>query len=499
MLSGRKCPDTKYELSYAVCKGRQRVSYPNCKICKCRDGADKDDEKVEIDLKLNIFKHYGIRGVFPDEINEHVTQRIGAAFARFIKEKNPNVKNIVVGRDMRLSSDALAKALINGIISTGVNIVDIGLVSTEITYFAVGYYGFDAGVMVTASRNSERYNGLKFCMDKAIPISFDTGLSEISKIVHNSVLQSSGKSGRIYEKNVFDDYKAYVLRFIKKQLRPLRIVIDAGNGMAGKVIPIVFDKIVCEIIPLFFKLDGKFPNHEPDPLNPENMVKLQQKVVEKKAHFGVAFDGDADRCVFVDERGAIIGGDIVIAMIAKEFLANEKGASVVYDLRSSKIVHEEILGAGGVPVRGRVGHTYIKACMRNKNAVFGGELSGSYYYRDSFFSDSGIITLMQIMNILNKHNISMSKITDSFKKYFSSGEINFDVDGDDSKLEQLAGMFSDGKIDSLDGLTVEYDDWWFNIRKSNTERVLRLNIEAKTRQLLQEKIKNVTELIRKSN
>ncbi len=492
-----KCPDTKYELEPAVCKGRQRVSYPKCKVCQFREGADQPVQEKKLDLKIDIFKSYDVRGIFPNEINEHVTEGIGSAFAKFLKEKNPETKNIVVGMDMRTSSTALVKALINGIISTGINVVNIGLVSTDVTYFAVGFYEFDASVMVTASHNPAKYNGFKFCREKAIPISFDTGLSEIAKIVQNSLPIPTGKSGRIFERDIFADYKAFVLRFLNKQLRPLRIVIDAGNGMAGKMVPIVFEKIPCEIVPLFFKLDGTFPNHDANPLEPKNLIELQKKVIEKRAHFGAAFDGDADRCVFVDERGKIVGGDIVTAIIAKEFLSKEKGASIIYDLRSSKVVVEEVKAAGGIPIRERVGHSHIKATMRKNDSVFAGELSGHYYYKNNYYADSAIITLIQMMNILSKRNIPLSNLVRPLKRYYSTGELNFEVGDKDSKIKELSEKFSDGNIDYLDGITVDYNDWWFNVRKSNTEPNLRLNLEAKSKEIMTEKVKIVTETIKK--
>lgn len=494
-LQKRRCPGTNYNISYAICKGRQRVSYPKCSICQFKDKGEEVTHKIGVSLNMDIFKSYDIRGLFPNEINEYVIQRIGLAFTKFLKTQNPNVTNIVIGQDMRSSSRSLSSALFDGIKPLGVNIIDIGLVSTEMTYFAVGFYGFDASIMITASHNPSQYNGLKLCREKAIPISADTGLSTIAEIVRTSLPGPSDQVGKIIKKDIFDDYKKFILSFIGRQLKPLKIVVDAGNGMAGKIIPIVLNNIPCKIIPLYFELDGKFPNHDANPLEYKNMVDLQKKVVKSKADFGVAFDGDADRCFFVDETGNIINADIITVIIAKEFLAKEHGASIIYDLRSSKIVAEEIKASGGTPIRERVGHSNIKTRMREKNAIFAGELSGHYYYRDNYFSDSGLITLVQMMNIVSKKNISMSNLTSSLKKYHSSGEINFKVEDKDGKIKQLANEFTDGNIDYLDGITVEFTDWWFNVRKSNTEPTLRLNVEAKTRNILMEKTKALKNII----
>ncbi|MGR3179768.1 MAG: phosphomannomutase/phosphoglucomutase [Candidatus Anammoxibacter sp.] len=436
-------------------------------------------------MNVNIFKSYDIRGIFPDEINEDIAKKIGVAFAKFLKDQNPGVENIVVGRDMRLSSPSVSTALIDGIRSIGVNVIDIGLVSTEMTYFAVGFYRFDASIMVTASHNAGQYTGFKLCREKAIPISANSGLATIAQIAQKSGPKPFGKTGNIIKKNVYNDYKAFILNFINKPLKPLKIVIDAGNGMAGKTIPIVFDNTPCQIIPLYFKLDGNFPNHDANPLEPDNLIDLQKKVVESKADFGVAFDGDADRCIFVDEAGNIVGADIITAVIADEFLAKEKNAIIIYDLRSSKVVAENVKASGGNPIREKVGHSHIKARMRETNAVFAGELSGHYYYRDNNFADSGLITLVQIMNILSKKKVPMSNLIASYKKYFATGEINFEVKDKDAKIQQLAEKFADGTIDYLDGITIDYGDWWFNVRKSNTEPMLRLNMEAKTKKLLE--------------
>ncbi len=512
----RQCPGDGYEISVSVCRGRQRVLYPKCPVCHHRDSAigTLTDEETEytpmetgtrkiLQLSTNqdkainhqIFKSYDIRGEYPEQLNEYTSEKIGMAIVLFLKSIK-DVKNIVVARDNRISSNSIASALISGITKAGVDVIDIGEVSTDTTYFAVGKYKYNAGVMVTASHNPSNYNGFKLCHEQAMPISFDTGLSTISEIARQTDLPESEQHGKIIKKDIIKDYRKYILRFASN-LSPLQIVIDAGNGLAGKMIPIIFKDLPCKIVPLFFEPDGTFPNHEPNPLDRSNLRDLQAKVRETKSHLGVAFDGDADRCVFVDENGQEIGCDIITAMIAGKLLQKEKGATILYDLRSSWILPEEIKRAGGNPYRERVGHSHIKATMREKNAIFGGELSGHYYFRENYFADSAIIALIEVLNILSSKNVPMSNLIAPLKKYCSTGEINFKVSDKDKKIKEIAEHFKDGKIDYLDGVTVEYSDWWFNVRKSNTEPLLRLNLEGKTKATMEHRKKQVIDIIEK--
>ncbi|HHT9130339.1 MAG TPA: phosphomannomutase/phosphoglucomutase, partial [Candidatus Brocadiaceae bacterium] len=421
---------------------------------------------------------------YPSEIDDLTARKIGASIAQFFKEENAHAKNIVVGRDMRSSSKSLANALIEGLCTAGLNVINIGVVSTEMTYFAVGYYKNDGGVMVTASHNPAEYNGFKICREQAIPVSFETGLARIAKLTKQYHPPRGEQIGKVVLSDIFKDYKKHVLSFAGN-LRHLRVVIDAGNGMAGKTVPIVCEGLPIEIIPLYFELDGNFPNHDPNPLKAENILDLQNKVRETKAHMGVAFDGDADRCMFVDEMGRAIGCDIITAIIARHLLEREKGATVLYDLRSSWVVPEEIKAAGGIPHRERVGHSYMKATLRGKKAVFGGELSGHYYFRDNYCADSGMIAFLTVLDILSAKRVPFSNIVAPFKRYYSTGEINFEVEDKDAKIEEIAKKFSNGKVDRLDGVTVEYNDWWFNVRKSNTEPLLRLNLEGKTQEIME--------------
>ncbi|MFQ5957050.1 MAG: phosphomannomutase/phosphoglucomutase, partial [Candidatus Brocadiales bacterium] len=437
---------------------------------------------------------YDVRGLYPEEVNEDAARRIGSALVHFLKQQRGSIKNIVVGRDMRDSSIPLAQSLIEGITSSGVNVIDIGVVPTDVTYFAVAKYGYDGSVSVTASHNPARYNGFKICRELAVPVGIETGLAQIRDIAMRPPAQGVEHPGKVIEKDIMEDYRAHVHTFVHK-LRPMRIVVDAGNGMAGKTVPVIFEGLPCQIIPLYFELDGNFPHHEADPLKLKNLKDLQERVRKEKAHLGVAFDGDADRVAFVDEKGEAIKNDVITALIAREFLGEEKGATVIYDLRSSWVVKEEIERSGGKPYREKVGHAYIKATMRKKNAVFGGELSGHYYFRDNFYADSGLIAMIEILNILGRKKVSMSNLVAPLKKYYSSGEINFTVEDKDAMIDQLASSFSDGKLDRLDGVTVEYRDWWFNVRKSNTEPKLRLNVEAKSRELMDGALKRISGII----
>jgi len=429
---------------------------------------------------MSISKAYDIRGVYPNEINEEIAAKIGSAFFKFT-----GAKEIIVGRDMRNSSPALSQAAIKGIVAAGGTAIDIGMVSTPMVYFAVGRYGYGGGMATTASHNPAEYNGFKLCREKAIPISGDTGLKDIEATVGSMSSIPAGEKGRVVKRDVLSDYKKHILGFVKK-IESLKVVIDAGNGMVGAFLPEIFKGLPCQIIPLYFEPDGSFPNHEANPLKDENIRDLKAKVVETKADFGAAFDGDGDRCMFVDERGERISSDTTTALIARELLKREKGSRVVYDLRSSWVLPEEIKKGGGRPVRERVGHSFIKATMRRENAIFGGELSGHYYYRDNFYADSGLITLVEVLNIVSSAKMKLSQLVSPLKRYYATGETNFEVEDKDGKMRELAQVFSDAKIDYLDGVTVEYGDWWFNVRKSNTEPLLRLNLEAKTKEGVEE-------------
>jgi len=423
---------------------------------------------------MGIFKAYDIRGIYPDGVNTDIAYKIGKAYARFL-----NAKTLVLGRDMRTSSPEIANAAIQGMASTGAKVYNIGLVSTPMTYFAVGHMGLDGGLMVTASHNPAGYNGFKLCREKTIPISAETGILEIERMVMDDNQDSSATHHGSISHDILPAYLEHVLSFAKKNTRPLKIVLDTANGMGGKIFPEILKALPCEVIPLYWELDGTFPNHEANPLKEENLHDLKVKVLENGADLGVSVDGDADRSAFVDEKGQTIGCDMVTALIAKDVLKAGPSA-IVYDLRSSWAVPEEITKNGGTPIEERVGHSFLKATMRKHDAAFGGELSGHYYFKENFYADSAIIAMVKVLNILSDTEAPFSERIKPLKRYCATGEVNFEVADKDGMIARLKEKFSDGQIKELDGLTVTYEDWWFNVRKSNTEPLLRLNLEGRT-------------------
>jgi len=444
---------------------------------------------------MGIFKAYDIRRIYvatatkPNELDEELARKIGRATAQFL-----NAERIVVSRDMRLSSPSMLEATIEGITEAGCDALDIGLASTPANYFAIAACGYDGGLQVTASHNPKEYNGFKVSGKEARPIGAETGLPEIERIVTEGEFKPAAKKGSVDKKDIAEDYKSHVLKFAE-ETQPLKIVIDAANGMGGLEIPLIFDQLPCQIIPLYFELDGTFPHHEANPLKYENLRDLQAKVREVGADFGVALDGDCDRCAYIDERGEIISSDLITALIAREVLAKQPGARIIYDVRSSWAVREEIVRAGGIPIKGRVGHSFMKAALREKSAAFAGELSGHYYFRDNFYCDSASIGLIKVLNLLSKIKKPVSEIIAPLNRYFATGEINFEVEDKAAMIKEIARKFSDGKQDFLDGVTVEYEDWWFNVRESHTEPLLRLNLEGKTQELMDEGKKKLTRLL----
>ncbi|MFA5773676.1 MAG: phosphomannomutase/phosphoglucomutase [Candidatus Paceibacterota bacterium] len=447
---------------------------------------------------MGIFKAYDIRGKYPGELNESMARNIGQAIGRFFisrgKLTNPNV---VIGRDVRASSPVLAKNAIDGLLNAGCKITDVGIISTPMSYFACGHYNFDGSIMVTASHNPAEYNGFKVCREKAIALSETTGLKEIENIFNRSAGQSASQPvGQPTRIDIRPDYKKFILGFVNVK-RPLKVVIDTANGVMGPVLNDIFgNNSPFKIIPMFFEPDGRFPNHEPNPMHDENIEQLRQAVTAHQADLGVAFDGDGDRCIFLTERGVRVPNDIITALIGRQILSREKGAHILYDLRSSWVVKEEVNRLGGRPVRERVGHAFIKETMRRLDIPFGGELSGHYYFRDNYFADCGLIAFINCINLLSGQELTFSELVKPLQKYHASGELNFTVVDKDKKIAELVGRFKDGKQDMLDGITVEYADWWFNVRKSNTEPLLRLNIEARTVQLLDQVRQKVISVIK---
>jgi phosphomannomutase len=440
-----------------------------------------------------IFKAYDIRGVYPDQIDEEDAWKIGFSTARFLRSLlrgyergQANAQSLCVGRDMRTHSEPLAHALIEGMNASGANVIDIGMVDTPQMYFAINHLGTCGGVQVTASHNPAKYNGFKISGLGAKPVGVDTGLKEIKHIA-TALIHTKGRvTGSVEKYDLAADYKNHVLKFLNLNIRPMKVAIDASNGMAGKMVPEIFGDLPIEIVPLNFEHTGKF-KHEPNPLVEKNLSQVKTAVKKKKCDFGLCFDGDADRLMMVDEKRATIGCDLMTALMAPYFLKKAPKSTIVYDLRSSLVVTEEIIKNGGTPRRERVGHAFMKKAMRDSHAVFGGEVSGHFYYRDNYYTESGLITLVHILNIVSEANVPISELIEPLRRYYNSGEVNFQVDDKQAQMDELAERYSDGQIDYFDGVTVRYKDWWFNCRPSNTEPLLRLNVEAKSKELFQEK------------
>ncbi|MDD5644384.1 MAG: phosphomannomutase/phosphoglucomutase [bacterium] len=445
-----------------------------------------------MEIKENIFKAYDIRGVFPEEINEETAYRIGRAFVSFL-----GAKNIAVGRDMRVSSPALAKSFIKGAVDQGCNVTDFGMVGTDMLYVGVAMYGYEGGIIITASHNPKEYNGMKLVKERAIPLSGDTGIQDIKKMVVDNNFAEPAKKGNLYNKDIWDDYVKHTLGFVDpSKIKPFKVVMDAGNGMAGKMIPPVFEKLPLTIIPMYFDVDGSFPNHEANPLIEENRVGIMKKVVEENADLGIAFDGDVDRCFFVDDEGEFVSGDFVTALLAEAILRKNPGESILYDLRASWAVRDKVLENGGKPFMNRVGHAFFKQRMRKEKAIFGGEVTGHYYFRDNYNADSGIIPALLMLELISAKDVKLSRLIKPLKeKYFISGEINSKVSDTQKKIDELAQKYSDAQISYLDGISVDYSDWHFNVRPSNTEPLLRLNLEAKTKEMMERKRDEVLSVI----
>lgn len=446
----------------------------------------------------SIFKAYDIRGIYPDQLNEEDARKIGYASAQFLRSMlrgyergQANSQSLCIGRDMRTHSKALADALIEGMRICGANIIDIGMIDTPQMYFAVNYFGTCGGVQVTASHNPAKYNGFKISGIQARPVGVNTGLKDIEHIAM-ALIHTKGKAtGKVEEFDLTAEYKNHILKFLHPNLRPLKIAIDASNGMAGKMVPAIFGDLPIKIIPLNFEHTGEF-KHEPNPLIEENLAQVKKSVKRNKCDFGICFDGDADRLMMVDEKGKNISCDLLTALMASYFLKSNPKSTIVYDLRSSLVVPEEILKSGGIPRRERVGHAFMKKALRDSHAVFGGEVSGHFYYRDNYYADSGLITLVHILNIVSAARTPISELIRPLRRYYSSGEINFKVEDKQAKMDELAKRYSDGQIDNLDGVTIQYKNWWLNCRPSNTEPLLRLTVEAKSKELLEEKLSEIS-------
>lgn len=448
-----------------------------------------------------IFKAYDIRGRYPEQIDEEAAWKIGHATAQFLRSRlqgfergQSNAQSLVVGRDMRTHSPSLAHALIDGMTASGADVIDIGMIDTPQVYFAINHLGTCGGVQTTASHNPAQYNGFKISGPRARPIGSDTGLQEVSHIARAlRHTQATGK-GRISTTDLTDAYRRHVLGSLTNNLKKLNVIIDASNGMAGKWVPKIFGHLDLDISTLNFEHDGTF-KHDPNPLVEANLAELKQTVADKQVDIGICFDGDGDRLMVVDETAKAVGCDIITALLAEYFLRRNPHATIVYDLRSSRSVREEIIRHGGKPRRERVGHAFMKKTMKDTQAVFGGELSGHFYYRDNFYCDSGLITLVHILNILSASAKPLSQLVAPLKRYHSSGEINFEVPDKQAMMAELARKYADGEMDELDGVTIQYPQWWFNCRPSNTEPLLRLNVEAQTQEMLTSRLDEIRDLL----
>ncbi len=446
-------------------------------------------------LDPKVFKAYDVRGIYPDELDEEGAYAIGRAYAEHFEPRST-----AVGRDMRLSSPAVARAVTEGLVDGGTDVVDIGLVGTEMLYFAVGELGLDGGIAVTASHNPKEYAGMKIVRRGALPVGGDSGLLEVRERALAGFDTSPGRSpGQVRKHDVWPAFTDRVLSFVDVgAVEPLRVVVDAANGMAGAMLPPVLERLPVETVRCYFELDGSFPNHEPNPLLPENREFIMRKVVEEGADFGAAFDGDADRCFFVDDEGEFVPGDFVTALLAESILEKQPGSKIIYDVRASWAVPEAIERAGGVPLVNRVGHAFIKQRMRAEDAAFAGEVSGHYYFRDFTQADSGVVPFLLMLELVSKREQKLSEILRAYReRYFLTGELNTPVADVAVKLQELKERFgSDGKVTHLDGISIEAPDWHMNVRPSNTEPLLRLNLEARSRELMERRRNEVLEVIR---
>ncbi|HET8672874.1 MAG TPA: phosphomannomutase/phosphoglucomutase [Thermoleophilaceae bacterium] len=450
-----------------------------------------------------IFKAYDVRGLYGEQLNEDVAYRVGRAFARVIADMenaSPADLELAVGRDMRLTAPDMAARYIDGIRDEGAAVLDIGQVGTEMLYFTVGSRGLPGGLMCTASHNPKAYTGAKMVKRGAIALSGDSGIGEIRDMVTAGEPDGAPSArGELREEDIATDFHAAAMKFIDPSaVRAMKVVLDGGNGMAGPMVGPLLDQLPIEQVQTYWTPDGNFPDHEPNPLLPENRTFIVKQVLSEGAELGIAWDGDADRCFFIDDTGEFVAGDFLTALLAQSILEKEPGAKILFDVRASRAVPDLVEAAGGTADVNRVGHAFFKTRMRDEGAAFGGEVSGHYYFRDFYCADSGTIPALLILELLSKKGKRMSELLAPLrKKYFISGEINSEVTDQDAKMQEIAERYSDAGIGWLDGVSVDYDDWHFNVRPSNTEPLLRLNLESLVSQdHMEEKRDEVLALIR---
>ena len=461
-------------------------------------------QEITLDRLQKLIKAYDVRCILPRELDENISFQIGQAFvvALKLRKSEGGCGQVVIAHDMRPSGPALVQSFANGIKAQGVDVLHMGLASTDGLYFATGFLNI-AGAMFTASHNPAQYNGIKLAKAGAAPVGQDSGLKEITQLVLKGVSPYEGVKGKDSERDLNSEYVKYLHSLVDLEaVRKLKVVIDAGNGMGGFSVPKVFDNSNIEIVPMYFELDGTFPNHEANPIEPANLVDLQKRVVAEKADLGIAFDGDADRAFFVDENGVSISPSAITALIAKRELKREPGSVIIHNLITSRSVAEVVSENGGTAIKTRVGHSFIKQVMKDTNAIFGGEHSGHFYFRDFWFADSGMLAALHVLSALGetKSGETFSALIKEFDRYIASGEINTrvkDVLVTSNKVRQHFALMKDVQIDDLDGLTFASDAWWVNIRPSNTEPLLRLNAEAKDRATMEKLRDEVLVIIRK--
>lgn len=449
-------------------------------------------------INPSIFKAYDVRGLYPQEVNEEAARQIGRGFVAYLQ-----AKRIAVSRDMRLSSPSMAAAFIDGAREQGADVVDYGMMGTDMLYFAVARDGHDGGVQITASHNPKEYNGIKMVRKEAFPLSGEAGISDIrDMIAKGTIPPPAAKPGTLTQADVVDDYVKHVLSFIDISIiKPFNVVLDAGSGIAGMVAPLLFEHIPTKkLTTLCFEVDGTFPNHEANPLIEENRVDITERVIKEKADIGIAWDGDADRCFFLDGDGEFIAGDFVTALLAEAFLIKHPGAKIVYDVRASYAVKDTAAKYGSEALMNRVGHAFFKRRMREDNAIFGGEVTGHYYFRDNFYADNGFIPALLILELMSRKNMTLRELLAPLRqKYFISGEINTrvsDMRKAQEKIDGLSAKYQSGKVYTMDGVSAEFPEWHFNVRGSNTEPMLRLNLEATTQKLMEDKRDEVLAYIR---
>ena len=443
-----------------------------------------------------VFKAYDVRGLYPSQINEDLARHIGRAFVAFL-----DAKRIAVSRDMRVSSPTLSAAFIDGARTQGADVVDFGMLATDMLYYAVARDNFDGGAQITASHNPKEYNGVKMVRQQAFPLSGDAGISDIREMILADQIPTPTAYGSLREQQVLDDYLEHILSFVDLgTLRPFQLVLDAGSGMGGLVAPALFARLPFQTPPLCFDIDGTFPQHEANPLIARNRRDLVQQVKEDDADVGIAWDGDADRCFFVDGDGEFVSGDFITALLAEAFLRKEAGANIIYDVRASHAVKDTVTAFGGSPLMNRVGHAFFKRRMREEDAAFGGEVTGHYYFRNNFFADNGFIPALLVLELMSVKNMTLKQLLAPLRqKYFISGEINTempDMNAVKSTIERIKNAYQNGRTYEMDGVSVEYSTWHFNVRPSNTEPLIRLNLESNSQISMETRRDEVLALIR---